>query len=564
MMAGILEDTDGKHRQDEAEALIETQKSLEGPDHHNDRSLNAPTDALDNNNNNNNNNKISLDDAVEMVGMGRFQHVMFLTVGLCFSADAIQVMILAYLSLVLKKEWDLSNAESSFVTASVFFGAMVGSVLFGPLADFCGRRVAFLVAALDIALFGVLTSWANNYATLIGLLLCVGVGVGGVTVPYDTMAEFLPNQQRGRSLLALQYFWTMGALMALGAAYISLQILHSWKFLVVIGSVPCWISAFVGWFVVPETPRWLCSQGRDDEALQVLRLAAIQNGHDADVLFPLGTELVEGVVSDDNDDDDDDEDKPSDCAVLLQPEWLYIILTLCVIWSGFGLLYYGAILSITQIFATDDSNNNNNDDGINFDYAAIFTSSSAELVGVTIVLYTVDGYGRIASQAWSYLLGGVCIGTLSYGATAGWHHAVLEALAFGTRLFMMSATCVTWIITPELLATQVRATGHGLVNALARVAGSMAPFVVQAGASTRLSGIILTIISVIVALSVLLLPETAGKTLGGAHQSDDDGEDDKDERDGNMEREPFTEGEVRNDDNDDVWGDDEQVEEVAV
>ena len=91
-------------------------------------------------------------------------------------------------------------------------------------------------------------------------------------------------------------------------------------------------------------------------------------------------------------------------------------------WGGFGIAYYGSILSITKIFDDETKQNatlalsangttiaSTMTETTNFDYSAIFISSSAELLGTTFVILLVDRVGRIPSQVVSYALAGACI-----------------------------------------------------------------------------------------------------------------------------------------------------------
>ena len=141
--------------------------------------------------------EMSIDDAIDRLGMGLFQYRILLAAGLCFAADAMEVLLLSFLSIVLQHEWDLSDDETAFITSILFAGALVGTSILGPLADTWGRRPVFILAATMIAIFGVGTSLVNTYEQLLIIMFIIGFGVGGLTVPFDTLAEFLPSKGRG-------------------------------------------------------------------------------------------------------------------------------------------------------------------------------------------------------------------------------------------------------------------------------------------------------------------------------------------------------------------------------
>ena len=144
---------------------------------------------------------ISIDDAIERLGMGPFQMIILLASGLCFAADAMQVILLSFLTLVLQDEWNLSDSETALLSSILFAGALVGTLVLGPWADAHGRRPVFLVSATIIFVFGQVTALCGTYEALLGALFCVGFGVGGLTVPFDILAECLPARGRGTNLL---------------------------------------------------------------------------------------------------------------------------------------------------------------------------------------------------------------------------------------------------------------------------------------------------------------------------------------------------------------------------
>ena len=392
---------------------------------------------------------MTVDEAIELLGMGRFQWLVLTAAGLCFAADAMQVLLLSFLCEVLRVEWGLTKDESASITSVLFFGAMIGTLILGPLADKKGRKPVFLVSATTISFFGMSVGFVGSYWHLLVLISMVGVGVGGLTVPFDILAEFLPADARGKNLLMIEYFWTVGVLLVVVLAYFTLggEGSHgNWRLFVILCSLPCWASVFLGYFCVPESPRWLCTVGRCEEALHIVRNAAAINKLDVEALFPDGCRFEE-----------EDEEESNFCE-LFSPRWRKITITLWGAWGSFAFGYYGTIMAITRIFDNEDDSDGE-PDSYNFDYGAIFVSSSAELIGTTFAIMSVDVAGRIPLQVLSYSLAGVSVLSLCILAAREASRDILIVFGFTARIFEMSGSCVSWVSTAEILTTEVRTTG---------------------------------------------------------------------------------------------------------
>jgi Na+/melibiose symporter-like transporter len=110
---------------------------------------------------------LHIDDAIEMLGMGTFQYQILLAAGLCFMADAMEVLLLSFLATILKYEWDLTERQTDTIISVVFAGALLGTLILSPLGDVWGRRPVFAVTAGLIAIFGIATAFCTNYAQLL-------------------------------------------------------------------------------------------------------------------------------------------------------------------------------------------------------------------------------------------------------------------------------------------------------------------------------------------------------------------------------------------------------------
>lgn len=463
---------------------------------------------------------ISIDNAIESIGMGPFQRRVLWAAGLCFTADATEVMLLSFLSLTLQSEWGLTDMQTATMTACVFAGSLVGTLFLGYFGDHYGRRPAFLLACAMISFFGFATAFATGYAGLVGLRFMVGFGVGGLVVPFDVFAEFLPTSHRGIKLLHIEYFWTAGSLITPLLAYLTLE--TSWRFFVVLCAIPCLVAGIMGVCLVPESPRWLISMGRYEEAISVLRTAAAANGIDPDSLFPANVTLQ------------NEEAESSNFIDLLSRKWRRTTLYLWGAWVGYAVGYYGVILATTRIFDEDAINDAQNQEGgggtPHFNYEAIFISASAEIFGLIVVIRTVDSLGRIPSQIISYIFAGVCIFALSMLSTVTSNNVVLTALSFFARAGFEMGSCVTWVSTAEILTTEIRTTGHSAANAVARIGAFASPYLVGSNNSMLTVGTIMLVISLFTAYCTSKLPETKGRQIG--HTSLDDGNAEE-ENDGN-------------------------------
>ncbi|HKT98587.1 MAG TPA: MFS transporter [Paraburkholderia sp.] len=170
--------------------------------------------------------------------------------------------------------------HGAMFVSSTFVGMMLGAFIAGWLGDRLGRRYSY---QLNLAVFGlasIAACFAPNIEWLIGLRFVMGLGLGAeLVVAAGTLAEFVPPATRGKWVSLLAVITNSGLFAALAAGYWVIPHL-GWRYMFALAGV----GALVVWFLrhrMPESPRWLESAGRLDEAEATL--AAIEREVSAQV-----------------------------------------------------------------------------------------------------------------------------------------------------------------------------------------------------------------------------------------------------------------------------------------
>lgn len=168
----------------------------------------------------------------------------------------------------------LTPVTEGLVTSSLLFGAAFGAVFVGRLADLYGRRKSILNLALIFFVATLGCTLAPNVLLMVIFRFLLGLAVGGASVTVPTfLAEMSPAERRGRMVTQNELMIVTGQLLAFTINAIIGNMFgdatHVWRYMLVIAAIPA-VFLFFGMLRVPESPRWLASKGRKEEALQIL------------------------------------------------------------------------------------------------------------------------------------------------------------------------------------------------------------------------------------------------------------------------------------------------------
>ena len=343
-------------------------------------------------------NSMTLEDALELNTTGLFQWRLFAICGLAFMTDSLGVNLLSFLTTCAAADWNLSDASQAALTSVVFVGIILGSIFWGRFASEYGRKKTLLYSCLIITLGGFASAIAPSYIFLLLFRALAGFGIGGASIPFDLLAEFLPASNRSVFLVYMGIFWTLGAMFVAGTAWGILPVL-GWRVLAFVTTVPVLLTTTMTFIYLPESPRWLVSKNREMEAVRIVREAALVNG----IIIPEFT-LAPSII------DLSDEGKEGSYLDLFATKSAQqITVPLWIVWASFGFSYYGVILFVSRVYSNQDEVSSSTGPICSFNYPAIFYNAAAEIISVIISASLIEKLGRVYSQSLFYALGGVAV-----------------------------------------------------------------------------------------------------------------------------------------------------------
>ncbi|EPY76689.1 solute carrier family 22 member 7 isoform X2 [Camelus dromedarius] len=389
-------------------------------------------------------------------------------------------------SSTIATEWDLVCEQKGLNRASstfFFAGVLVGAVAFGYLSDRFGRRRLLLVAYVSALVLGLASAASVSYTMFAITRTLTGTALAGFTIIVMPLElEWLDVGHRTVAGVLSSTFWTGGVMLLALVGYL----IRDWRWLLLTVTLPCAPGILSLWWV-PESARWLLTQGRVEEAHRYLLRCARLNGRPEgeDGLSQEALSKVaaaERVVQ-----------RPSYLDLFRTPRLRHISLCCMVVWFGVNFSYYGLSLDVSGL-------------GLNV-YQTQLLFGAVELPSKLLVYLSVRHAGRRLTLAGTLLGAALSLGfrLLVSSEMKSWS----TALAVIGKGFSEAAFTTAYLFTSELYPTVLRQTGMGLTALVGRLGGSLAPL------AALLDGVWLSLpkltyggIALLAACTALLLPET--------------------------------------------------------
>lgn len=462
----------------------------------------------------------TVDDALEELPLSnRVRLLMYVTCGIAWTMDGMEILLLAFIGPALRCDWHITDAQAASLTMVVFIGMMIGAVLWGAIADVHGRKASLLLSSSIVFVAGVACAFAPSFRVLLFLRLVVGIGVIGYPVALSLLCEVMPKGARGQLIMSLCLWWTLGSVSQALAASLVMPTL-GWRWLVGLTATPALLLIGLVPFI-PESPRFYLATDQPSKAVSVLAriLDASGQGLPEGILVPPETALVRESST---------PHSAGDVRAIFGTPTLRRSTVACwgVMFSaGFG--YYGAVLLTTELLASDPCGYHGAGGGGEAvgaelhstcraltadDYVHNLIATAGELPGVLACLGLIDVVGRKPMIASLAALMALALGMLVPCTTAN----VQAAALFMMRAFVTGLFQSIFVFVAEVYSTQLRALGVGWATAWSRIGGLTTPFVAQLLSQLSMKGALATyaLVSLSGAAFVLSAPyETRGITL---------------------------------------------------
>ena len=357
----------------------------------------------------------------------------------------------------------------------------IGALITGFVGDKFGRRFTYQINLLIFGLASLAAAFAQDMTQLIVCRFVQGLGLGAeIVVGYSTLTEFVPPKTRGRWLSFMAFLVVAGFPVTAMLGYLIIPA-WGWRPMFVIAG----IGSLIVWYLrknLPESPRWLESQGRTAEAealMQSIEKEAAGGGVLPPVVIPAPVPQVTAMD-------------------MLRPPLLQRMIVGCWVLITINTLIFGFVIFLPQFFLRQGLTITNS-----LGYTLVL--SVASLVGCALGAYLSDAIGR----RWSII--GASVVTIVSGYIYARFNAASDptiVLSVGFVLIVaiyVQTAILFGVYTPELFPTEIRLRANGICNTLGRGATVVSPFVVGAlMASYELPGVVWLMIGLVVVQIVVV------------------------------------------------------------
>ena len=395
-----------------------------------------------------------------------FHRKVILVLTAAYFLDGLESTLYGGVLAIVAKVFKITSLESTLGLVLFLIGAAVGAELFGVLADVLGRKRLFMTTILIYGLFTALSAASFNFISLTVFRFLTGVGIGGEYGAVNSaLQEFVPPKERGKWLgFIVGVGWDVGTVIASLISYFAisrLPISIGWRVAFLIGAI---LAVFV-WVIrrsIPESPRWLLSKGRYNEAEGIVRQIEDLVKNQLGIKELPQVQPVDVVIA-----------SPRGWTVAKKVFTLYPRRAISAVLLNFSETWpYYTAFTLIPVFLSSLKVPST----IIPLYLVPVTALGA--IGAFVIPYLADKVGRRPMAVVSYAVGGLLGLLMAYlYYIRAINLAGLIGLLALTYFFVYAAADILYVMIPEVFPTQLRAAAVGTAVSLGRLGGIIGAFV---------------------------------------------------------------------------------------
>uniref|UniRef100_A0A1A9ZAD2 Major facilitator superfamily (MFS) profile domain-containing protein n=1 Tax=Glossina pallidipes TaxID=7398 RepID=A0A1A9ZAD2_GLOPL len=252
----------------------------------------------------------NFEEAIESTGFGLFNFILILITILCSTANIFSSTSISYILPIAECDLKLTLLNKGALNAVTYAGMITSAIVWGYLADTQGRKKILVIGCLADAISSACCSLSQNFQMLIVFKFIEGFAANGpCAVLFTYLTEFHNAKNRPRLSMILGIIQSFANLLLPMLAWLILPQdwdfiirggfkVHSWQIFLFICGLPSLLSGVI-FIVLPESPKFLMSQGRNTEALFVFQQIYAVNRRQSRDSYPI-RQLIEEVPSRDS------------------------------------------------------------------------------------------------------------------------------------------------------------------------------------------------------------------------------------------------------------------------
>uniref|UniRef100_A0A8D2ZUK3 Major facilitator superfamily (MFS) profile domain-containing protein n=1 Tax=Scophthalmus maximus TaxID=52904 RepID=A0A8D2ZUK3_SCOMX len=402
--------------------------------------------------------------------------------GWTYSTEYYQSTVVTELNLVCKDEW-----KQPLSSLFYFLGGLCGCFISGQMADRFGRKPVLFGGIGLLSVFSTAVAFAPSWPVFTALFFMLGMGqIASYIVVFVLGSEILIGSTRVYfSSLGLPFFYVSSTMLTAVTAYL----VSNWRHLSLIMALPG-VACIPLWWLIPESPRWLVSRGRSQEAELLLRSAALENHvQPPHVIFPSAN--AEKAPS-------QKAESHSILDLLRTTNIRNITLMLWLIWLSSSVSYFGLSFNMSSLYGSPFLN--------------YFLLSAVELPAYVTTWLAARSLPRRLSFIIFTVLGAIAL--LLIQAIPRSNPALTLTLVLLGKFGILAGSGVMYMYTGELSPTVIRNTAMSSCAMFSRVGSSVSPYLLQLAVFYQfLPWIVVGSLSMLSVLLCLCLPETFRQPL---------------------------------------------------